>query len=1111
MKPGAEKLLNYLKNKSNYTMSVNECKKISPRWTVNTLKRIIADYPGVFQLANDEVRLIMKKTIDLEDYRKTRTRIVNDLEKFLVGPLEEDEILGEKKRPMNLYLTGKLVPFGSSSDVVPEDEFDIQTNQLAEDEKVDEYLSKRDIFRASTMGFSFKLKELCPIYIQANWAMYEGKNHARSPHEEVWEIELKANETKILENNKTDSDPARVKYTVLERDGLYHVSIFLYNSYEREDTFPKQDEIMFQTKLKVRFPKYHLAYFTSKADRFNVQNELLYRDFYELAIGHGVGVDWNIESGQVTIESTWLPFYELPNVEHRTIEGHSFSMLELSKQTAGQLNETLSIIPIEYRKWLKEQKEAIQDLESPLKKEAEKNITKVEKIISRVEEGIKIISQSDDSIEKKAFQFANRCMMLQRAQTKVALEYRSSGNRIKPNYDGKWRLFQIIFLLMSIPGITNPRHPDRDLVDLIWFPTGGGKTEAYLGVAAFTMAYRRLSAKDILNVDEYAGVTVFMRYTLRLLTTQQFQRAAALVCAAEYIRAEEPFNYGEIPFSIGLWIGSDSSPNTYEDACEKIAEIKEGKEIQKGNPMQLLHCPWCGTELAPEDYEITKNSQKISCHNPQCDFYGNEGLPVYTVDEAIYEHVPTIIIGTVDKIAQIAWKNNMYELFGMKNYYHPEKGFIYDKKERQRGWEKINRLLPPELIIQDELHLISGPLGSLTGLYEVAVDLLCTRDDGIGPKIIASTATISGADEQIRGLYGRDVCQFPLAVQKANDNFVSYQVSTDEKAGRLYLGICAPGVSGKIQSIQTYAALLTVTRTLQDENVDPYWTIIGYFNTVKELSGMLTTFKDEVPIRLDVLDPDQKFSHELHVEELTSRKKAKEIPEILDQMEKTKEDAGVLDAVLATNMISVGVDIDRLGVMVVHGQPKTTSEYIQATSRVGRQFPGLVITIFNSMRSRDLSHYERFKSYHQTYYRNVEATSVTPFSVGSRKKGLTGAFIGFLRQSMPEISNENSANQFQITTEVQKLKVEFLERIAKTNKWDVNEADQILTDYLEWWEQAANKYADKLSYRKSQYAKNHLLRQFTEKAKTPEAKPAMNTLRNVEGEITVEEMWLKDE
>jgi hypothetical protein len=1108
MKPGAEKLLNYFKSNSLEEIVVTSFQKIDPKWTNKTLNRVVEDHPELFQLEDDKVRLVSTKATDLTPYIETRRELVTSLEKFLVGPFAESEVLGEKKRPMQLYLTGKLVPFGSSANVVHESDYDIQTNQLLEHEKVDEYLSNRDIFRPSSMGFSFKMKKLAPIIIEASWGMYYGKEFERTSHRESWTIDLAPNESKTLTNEKKSSDPARVKYTVMKREGSFHVSVFLLNNYVKNDgTYPLQEEIMFQTKLSVSLDKNHMSFFTSKADQYNVADELLYREFQELAIGHGVGVNWVVDSDKVQIESTWLPFYELPSVEHTEMKDQDFSMNKLSNMSAIELKEYLSIIPKRYREWLDIQKDLVENLESKLKSEAENNIVKIDEMIRRIEDGIKFITQSEECIGKQAFQFANRSMMIQQAQTKVALKYRSSSKRVKVEYDGKWRLFQIMFVLMNISGISERNHKDRELVDLIWFPTGGGKTEAYLGVAAYLMAYRRLSA-NIVNVEEYAGVTVFMRYTLRLLTIQQFQRATALICAAEYIRQEQPHIYGSVPFSIGLWIGSDSSPNTLEDAVAKLEDIKNGREVLKGNPMQLSHCPWCGTKLLATDYEFTKDTQKISCNHPQCNFYGTEGLPVYTVDEAIYNQVPTIIIGTVDKIAQLPWKNNMYELFGQKNFYHPVNGFSYEDKKSKRGYQKIERLKPPELIIQDELHLISGPLGSLTGIYEVAVDLLC-EFNGSRPKIIASTATIRGAKEQVYALYGREVNQFPLPVVKADDNFVSK--STDKKPGRLYMGICAPGVSGKIQSIQTYAALSMISRTTPSEHIDPYWTMLGYFNTVKELAGMLTTFKDEIPSRLDMLDPEKVFFHDLQVEEMTSRKKAKEIPELLTFMEKTKKEAGALDAVLATNMISVGVDVNRLGIMVVHGQPKTTSEYIQATSRVGRKYPGLVLTIFNSMRSRDLSHYERFKAYHQTLYRNVETMSVTPFTIGSRRKGLTGSLIGFLRQSLIEISKEKSANQFTVTNKVEELRGRFLDRIDKTENWNTQEADAVLTQYLKWWEDVASKYHENLSYRKSDYTKNHLLRQFDEKAKTLEAKPAMTSLRSVEAEIIVEEMWSKNE
>lgn len=1032
----------------------------------------------------------------MENYKVLRKDLIQELGNYLIGPHSTYEILGKEVRPMQFYLTGKLVPLGSSADVINERDNAIETHVQANEEELNEQLTLKKIFRPSTMGISFKLKELTTVEIEASWAIYEGEEHKRMPQSEKWSIDLIDKSSDTLENHN-ESKYGKVRYTITHRNNLYHVNVFLLNSLKRGNQYPQQDEVMFQCQLKVHIKSSYIAKFTSKADQYHLQNELLYRDKEELAIGHGVSVDWEEVDKTTVIYSTWMPKYELPNIEHSKIENQSFKMKDLSNSSPDELKKKLDTITVAYKTWLEHEIQIINQLEPYLKIEAEKNVLRVQEIIKRLEEGIALVTESSDSLSYIAFQFANRAMLLQRAQSTVAQTYRSTGERIKCNLDGEWRLFQLIFLLMNIAGASDEQHDDRKIVDLIWFPTGGGKTEAYLGVAAYVMAYRRLLAPN--QVEKYAGVTVFMRYTLRLLTTQQFQRAASLICAAELLRENRSDLFGEEPFSIGLWIGKDSSPNTFEDAMDKLEQLRDGKEVNSGNPIQLMNCPWCGSELGPEQYEVTEKAQKICCSNHACSF--KNGIPVYTIDEAIYKKLPTLLIGTVDKVAQLPWKQNMHELFGNKNVYHRELGFEYSTSTL-RGYSRINRLKPPELIIQDELHLISGPLGSLTGLYEVAIDLL-TRNNGRPAKVIASTATISGADEQIKALYGRYAQQFPLAVQKANDNFVSREVSVADKPGRFYVGICAPGVSNKIQAIHAYSAYAAITRTNAQYKVDPYYTMLGYFNTIKELASMNTTFKDEINSRLNMLDPTKKFEHDLFVEELTSRKKAQEIPQLLTQMEKTMDEIGALDAVLATNMISVGVDVDRLGTMFVQGQPKTTSEYIQATSRVGRKYPGIVFVLLNSLRSRDLSHFERFRVYHQALYRHVETMSVTPFATGALYKGLTGTLIGLLRQSILEINAEQSPNKIiDVKNEVEELLIQFLQRVQDAGESSINEN---VKELMEWWKTMATKYAgQKLAYKESKYVKKSLLKNFNEEARTDEARPAMMSLRNVESAIEIE-------
>lgn len=1104
MKPGAKKLYDYLQK--HQELYIKDFKKLFFKKSI--MLRIVEEYSDVFVVTEEKITLKAIVNSESADYIGARKTIHNELSRFLVGPFEENEELGPSKRPMQLYLTGKLVPFGSTGSVEDEIKLGIETAVTVEEDSAEDRLSNRQMFRPSSMGFSFKMKNLSRIKIDASWATYEGKTHLRTPHQLALEIDLReVVQKKGLNYNKKEVDsngqfPGQIHCSWNKRNGLYHISIFLLNNYTRE-SYPEQFEIMFQTELKVTVNKQDVETFHSVADRFNVMDELLYREKKEVAIGHGVGVDWHEISESLEIMTMWLPFYELPVVEHATIPDEMFEMEELSNLPLNKLKEKLEKLPDSYENWLDLQMKHIEGLDLHLKQEAERNVEQIEKIISRLKEGITLVTAGDDTLENKAFRFANEAMSKQRAMSDVAAQYRTSGKRVRPVYNGSWRLFQIIFVLMNVAGISDENHEDREVVDLIWFPTGGGKTEAYLGVAAYAMAYRRLVG-DVSDVSSYAGITIFMRYTLRLLTTQQFQRAATLICAAENIRLKNVQLYGELPFSIGLWIGGESSPNKLEEAKEKLEMLMGGQEVKSGNPMQILNCPWCGTKLTPEDYLISDSeTQHIGCHYSSCLFY--KKLPIYTVDEAIYQHVPTLLIGTVDKIAQLPWKKDMHELFGRKNYYHPEKGFAYKMEGSKRGYKKISRLKPPSLIIQDELHLISGPLGSLTGLYEVAVDLL-TSNAGNRAKVIASTATIRGAKEQILHLYGRDYLQFPLAVQKQNDTYVAHETATIEKPGRLYVGVCSPGVSNKIQAIQLFAALTTITRTRLSKEMDPYYTMLGYFNTVKELSGMLTTFHDEIVSRLDLLDPNKEFDHELVVEEMTSRKKAYEIPLLLAQMEKEYAENEALDAVLATNMISVGVDVDRLGVMVVQGQPKTTSEYIQATSRVGRKYPGLVITTLNSMRSRDLSHFEQFRAYHQSLYRHVEVMSVTPFASGALYKGLRGVLVGVLRQMIPELGAENAVNKFSRTEEVESLIDQFLKR-ADATEIDTTELKRATEKILEWWDHAVESYPDanKISYKKNpNNGKPSLLREFGEDGRSYVTQPAMMSLRNVEGTIEIE-------
>ena len=694
---------------------------------------------------------------------------------------------------------------------------------------------------------------------------------------------------------------------------------------------------------------------------------------------------------------------------------------------------------------------------------AQASIDQCETILARIQEGIDLLDA--DPQAAAAFAFANRAMQLQRVHSLFASQTRRGESPDYAAIEGKpgnytWRTFQLAFILLNLPGLTDLHHKDRDeIADLLWFPTGGGKTEAYLGVAAYAMALRRLQGEKGGRSGQ-AGVAVLMRYTLRLLTLQQFQRAATLICACEQLRRQNPEVWGGEPFRVGLWVGRNTTPNWTEDAAEAVKQLRSKGYPggRGGSPDQLTNCPWCGAELqGGRDIQVKPGESQpgrtyIFCPNGGCPFSErhapNEGLPVLLVDEEIYRRLPSLLIATVDKFAQMPWNGRVGMLFGQVDGYCERHGYRSPEIEESDSHRASPRnrlpaartipagpLRPPDLIIQDELHLISGPLGTLVGLYETAIDDLASWEvDGrrVRPKVIASTATIRQAGHQIQNIFSRDVQIFPPNGLEIDDNFFSRQrTPSPDSPGRRYLGICAPGVRHKTALIQTYTSFLAAAKLLYDEygkKADPWMTLVGYFNSLRELGGMRRAAEDSVSARLRRMNSrglGSRFLSTFGVEELTSRLGATDIPKILDKLEipfdpqveeqrrrtKDKTLPWPIDVVLATNMISVGVDVERLGLMVVGGQPKNTAEYIQASSRVGRRHPGLVATVFNWTRPRDLSHYERFEHYHATFYQHVEALSVTPFSQGAVQRGLSALLVSLVRHLGQEFNANGRAGQ----------------------------------------------------------------------------------------------------
>ena len=815
-----------------------------------------------------------------------------------------------------------------------------------------------------------------------------------------------------------------------------------------------------------------------------------------------------------------------------------------------------------YKEWLKEKKNQQSSIPDKFIKSdvVQAHLENCDTAIDRIDAGIKKIAE-DNSDAGEAFRFANKVMYNQMRHSSWAKTNQKNGGKIPTGegpiseYEPEWYVFQLAFILLNIESIVNPESNDRKTVDLLWFPTGGGKTEAYLGIIAFNIALRRLRET---GVNRY-GTAVIMRYTYRLLTLQQFQRAAALMCACEYERQVDKKKWGNEPFTVGLFVGMNTTPNDLKTAEKNLTDYQlSGVKPDEGNPVQITSCPWCGTNIGPKEYPLIPKKvgaktywhvpdlplrMKIRCKNNRC-FFGNKDkkdsyLPVVFIDEDICSTLPTLVIGTVDKFARLAWQSYYCSIYGKVNEHCDQHGFGPSTRPKKKAcgnhptkpeW-KVHRietpLPPPELIIQDELHLISGPLGTLVGLYETAVDALCERN-GIKPKIIASTATVKNSDNQIKWLFGRDESKiFPPQVFDFGDTYFSEIITSKEKMGKIHLGVCATSVGGYTVDARIAALLLRKIRYLIEnkdklgyttKDLDPYFTLISYYNTIKNIGAANNMYDDSVPNFMGTIrkvyeeDPNKNAQTNLKKTELTGRIEAGAIPTVLTELETPIEDKvceceeairekqekdlcdvcgkstkRALDALLCTNMFSVGVDVARLSLMLINGMPKHYSEYIQASGRIGRSknSPGLVITNYTYLRARDLSIFENFSEFHSRYHMMVEPGTLTPFAARARDTGLFGVLLSLVRNMADDQNGckiiAEKAHMF--LPDDQKL-IRLLEKIKEIIRIRVNDVDrkelegteQDLEKHIKEWYTLATNFQDnpELQYKRKYHdmAKN---------------------------------------
>jgi hypothetical protein len=756
--------------------------------------------------------------------------------------------------------------------------------------------------------------------------------------------------------------------------------------------------------------------------------DLLYRNTATYAMGHGCAADWEHDPSvhrSRLVKADPLPVFETPSItpDIKDNEGNEIKVsmavlagLVPSEDGFAALEQVIAL----YESWINARETEVVGLESHHQAVAERHLQVCRNAASRMKMGLSYLRS--DSRALRAFQLANHAILAQQARSRpksrsttfdrTNLRFAVEGDYPKPNLlglesgRGYWRAFQIAFLLLAMESTVNGQSPDRETVELIWFPTGGGKTEAYLGLAAFAIFMRRLE-----NPDD-AGVNVLMRYTLRLLTTQQFQRAARLLCAMEFLRQQNEEDLGQTPFSIGMWVGQSSTPNTRAKAVTALRELQRAtRRNPVNNPFAIDQCPWCGAQMGPipaklkdprvVGYEERHQTVVFVCPDRECVF--SQRLPIYVIDEDVYESRPTLVIGTVDKFALLAWKPEARSLFGL-------------------GEDGQRMLSPPELIIQDELHLIAGPLGSMVGLYEAVIDELCTDRrpaKSVRPKIVSSTATTRRYAEQIKALYARPrSALFPPPGLDASDSFFGrYATEADGKLkpGRMYVGVHAPGL-GSMQTteVRAFTALVQAPMALPMERRDPWWTLLIFFNSLRELGTTLSLFQSDIRdyqknlVNRTGRNDWRGFGDPL---ELTGRANYDEVKGALTDLAVgyPSERPQPVDICLASSMLEVGVDIDRLALMGVVGQPKTTAQYIQVTGRVGRQWwksPGLVVTLYAASRPRDRSHFEKFRSYHEKLYAQVEPASVTPFSPPALDRALHGVILSYVRQFGDAHTNE---------------------------------------------------------------------------------------------------------
>ena len=1052
-------------------------------------------------------------------YQEARRSLLDWIKKQLIGPASGENLL--RGSPLDRYPTGILFPIirdaeGIDPASVSDDDDDTESpgDDTTAGSDAQPATKRRRYMPPSSAGFSFfaRGKEI-RFQVLCSAALYEGKEkrdeegrfissryqrNLLGGDEEAKTFTQPTEQLPTQSNQRVDVLSGRASIDVLWRPFLdgWIVTVSLFNKQElnakktsRSLTQERIEQSLFEVNLRCfleageigTYPRVDKCLLSEEDQELELQYK--HRRIY--AIGHGAAVDWRVEHDKVKeIWAEFMPAVEVPQVT-ADVAGDDNRVLGLAYLAKSGITEkvfkALDQFVEKYSAWVHAQNAQINELESDERAAAKRITARMETALERMRRGVALLRSNHLAAE--SFKLANQAMLDQMRQADHVRGKRRDDN------DYRWRPFQLAFLLAVMESAIQEDDDYRDIVDLIWFPTGGGKTEAYLGLIAFLIVWRRLT-----NPASGEGTTVFMRYTLRLLTVQQFTRATRMICALELIRRNSSKLKNGAPITIGMWVGSATSPNRFEDAMQHVVRANNGNTGALRS-LVLENCPWCGTPFStPESYIASETEFHFCCTNKTCDFGQQvQGiLPCNVVDEALYDKPPTLLIATIDKFARLAWDERANAFFG------------------------VGRNRPPELVIQDELHLIAGALGSVAGLYEAALDTVLKRR-GIRPKYIASTATIRMAAQQVERLYGRKLAIFPPPGLSCDDSYFARTVPLDERPGRMYVGYLAPMLNRQQCMAPLAAALLAAPEVVFDvgqENradlLEAWWTQVVYHGSLKGVGNSHNAFN------IDVRDVIRRLNEERRQEtkepitrlasriaQLTSLSSAEENANTFSRLEKPRDNPEYLDAVLATNMVSVGLDVARLALMIINGQPLTTAEYIQASSRVGRsEVPGLVFANYYRDQARSLSHYESFRPYHEAFYRFVEPTSVTPYTYQARTRALHAALVIAIRHAGHYLRANNQAGQFSSDHDyVKKIVEELKQRCKQADPQRAAETASHLDRLVEQWHtEAAHCQVSKiqLNYQAPDKDKavNRLLHNHDDQIKG--LWPTLQSMRNVE-------------